>query len=827
MGVMDKNSSPQNRIFWLGMHKILVQTELPRLRMLGYEVFNPPYLSEIPDQSANLNWDSCQESTLPQAIFNKLSSYNFFYNDIDPEIGAILNKYFDAVIVTISASWLAAIAKVYKGRLVFRTYGQHTCLSDDLAENGLLVNLSTRSNFHFVPHAEEALNGEHSWLKKIAQVVPYCLPADIFQHSNGWIGPDKYTAAEVALTCPNIGNAFFNKHYQYLKKNFSQNHYKYFGVQLSKVDDDQIVGTLNRDELIARMKHCACYLYTYADPRVCYLPPIEMMVLGGPVLYMRDSLLDNYFHKDAPGRCETIEEAHEKVNRLLNGDEIFLNELRRSQEHVKQRYDPSFVWPIFDGFFSNIFKTDLKPAEIFNKELNATNSDIKKIYILHHFPGDPVVWDGGKYAAYDGIPRVMRQLVKEFASKPGIEVFITARHDQAQSIYGYFEVINEFRSRVKILIIDNEPPQKKAIDKPRMLDRLTKKVKAAIKSVVPAKYWPLLWKLSGLFRRSLSVFRASPLEQGNGIAEEARYVETINSDDQCEFVIIPHYYCFPESLLINKKTFLYLPDYMPHFFHETGEFKGDEGLHTEIGKKIVQKADVVFCNSNFTKGYLPISRLKVPAEKIRVFYLPMLNVENTCADLIPPNELLQPRKYIFYPTQPRPNKNLSFLLKVFNSLVDQGYDIQLVLTARLESEPSAFLTFNSLGAKNRVLFLERITDETLAWLYKNAGLLCFTSLAEGNFPPQVLEALAYDTPIVASNLGFVTERIPMDISDAIMLCNPKNLDEYVDACKKVLDKPDAYLAKQRLLKKVLLSSADNHFGKEIDSIFFEKRSLCV
>lgn len=815
---MDKNSSPKKRIFWLGMHKILVQTELPRLRMLGYEVFNPPYLSKIPDQSANLNWDSGQESTLPQAIFNKLSAYNFFYNDIDPDIGEILNKYFDAVIVTISASWLAAIAKVYKGRLIFRTYGQHTCLSDDLAENGLLINLSARSNFHFVPHAEEALNGEHFWLKKISKVVPYCLPDDILQHSNTWVGPDNYTAAEVALTCPNIGNAFFNKHYQYLKENFSQKHYKYFGVQLSKVDDDQIVGTLNRDELITRMKHCACYLYTYSDARVCYLPPIEMMVLGGPVLYLRGSLLDNYFQKDAPGRCETIEEAHEKVNRLLNGDEIFLNELRKAQEYVKQRYDPNFVWPIFDAYFSTIFESDLKATEIFNNEPEVTNSDVKTIYILHHFPGAPVVWDGRKYAAYEGIPRVMRQLVKEFASNPGTEIFITARYDQAQSIYGYFEAVDESRSRVKVLIIDNEP---------RMRDRLIKKAKAAIKGAVPTKFWPLLWRLSSLFRRSVSGLRASPLEQDKGIAEGARYVETINSDNRCEFVIIPHYYWFPESLLINKKTFLYLPDYMPHFFHETGEFKGDEGLHTEIGKKVAQKADVVFCNSNFTKDYLPISRLKVPAEKIRVFYLPLLNTENTGLDEIPPIDLLQPGKYIFYPTQPRPNKNLSFLLKVFDCLVYQGYDIQLVLTARLEPEPRAFLTYNSLGAKNRILFLERISDETLAWLYKNAALLCFTSLAEGNFPPQILEALAYDAPVVASNLGFVTERIPIDISDAIMLCNPKNLDEYVDACKKVLDKPDAYLEKQRRLKSVLLSSTDNHFSKEIDSIFFGKRSLCV
>jgi len=50
------NSLTKKRIFWLGMHKLLVTTELNRLRMLGYEVFNPPYLSSIIDQSAVRDW---------------------------------------------------------------------------------------------------------------------------------------------------------------------------------------------------------------------------------------------------------------------------------------------------------------------------------------------------------------------------------------------------------------------------------------------------------------------------------------------------------------------------------------------------------------------------------------------------------------------------------------------------------------------------------------------------------------------------------------------------------------------------------------------------
>src|ERR1043166_1809004 len=48
------------RIFWLGAHQLLVNTELARLRQLGYEVFNPPYLSHVLDQSALTSWNRGQ-----------------------------------------------------------------------------------------------------------------------------------------------------------------------------------------------------------------------------------------------------------------------------------------------------------------------------------------------------------------------------------------------------------------------------------------------------------------------------------------------------------------------------------------------------------------------------------------------------------------------------------------------------------------------------------------------------------------------------------------------------------------------------------------------
>ena len=140
----------QKRIFWLGMHKILVKTELPRLRDLGFEVFNPPYLSDIEDQSANQNWDSVQATTLPEDVFRKLSETNFFYvNQLDAETAQHLNDHFGTVIVTISPTWLAPFLRQFKGKIIYRTYGQSFSLTEEFSRLGIADNAQKPKSFIF------------------------------------------------------------------------------------------------------------------------------------------------------------------------------------------------------------------------------------------------------------------------------------------------------------------------------------------------------------------------------------------------------------------------------------------------------------------------------------------------------------------------------------------------------------------------------------------------------------------------------------------------------------------------------------------------------
>ncbi|MEM1060710.1 MAG: hypothetical protein AAGJ97_00130, partial [Planctomycetota bacterium] len=91
------------------------------------------------------------------------------------------------------------------------------------------------------------------------------------------------------------------------------------------------------------------------DPRVCYLPPIESMVMGVPVLFRAGSLLDKYFEGvPTPARFENPGEAASIVARLREGDEDLARAIVKYQGEVRKRYQPAYVWDQFDRVHRDI-----------------------------------------------------------------------------------------------------------------------------------------------------------------------------------------------------------------------------------------------------------------------------------------------------------------------------------------------------------------------------------------------------------------------------------------------------------------------------------------
>ncbi len=795
----------ENRIFWLGMHVVLTTTELPALRRLGYEVYNPPYKSSIYDQSARMDWDKDQPTTLPPIIFKILSEYNFFYNKISPEIAEILNEYFDTVIVTINLDWLESVLRVFKGKVIYRTYGQPFSLSQGLLDRKSWKNLMERDDFHIVSFAEETIEDEHAWFRGRCRIVPYTLPLDIFQYKDTWASSD--LAPEIMVNIPNIKNDYYRGMYNHLNVHFPERHFRIYGVQPEIINDLRVVGTLRRDDLLWAYQRSRGCFYPYHDRNVCYLPPIEMMTIGGPVVYASNSLLHRFFQTKTPGLTVGYADQKKKLDWVLKGDQVFIDEVISAQDQVRWRYDPVHVNPIFESVFSELLGDHApthKPLVADGRRLaiRTQRRDRQRVWILAHFPGQVFRHERGHAFASEGIPRVIGKVVEGLMVESEYDVTITCYNSSVSALYDFFlPYINE--GRLSLHVLDATE-----------LDFTN--LKPDINTTLNGKIDSLDVVVQALSELNGGTCASSPVTSAvENSSLRLALVNEISQSVDTAAVMVPHYYLFPEALLVSQPLVLYLPDYTPHFF-KTLAF--DQSLERDqhnavIGRLLSDKASAVLTNSEFTRGYLPECVLNVDPAKIHCVPMPLLvgassKLANVDRDYL--EAKLGGWQYVFYPTANRPNKQISLLLNVFAETLKIFPDLRLVLTCALGDYPPAEEAFQSLDIAHAVVFLPGVSDATMNWLYRNASALCLTSTMEGNMPPQVLEALTYETPIVATRLPQITEVLKAE-SHLLQLPAPLSIDEFVEKLTWVLTHPDETLTRQKKVRQTL--EVHNNMGR--------------
>jgi glycosyltransferase involved in cell wall biosynthesis len=866
-------TNKKNRVFWLGMHIVLTKTELPRLRELGFEVFNPPYNSNVYDQSANQKWEADQPTSLPKAVFKELSEYNFFYNRISSRIARLLNEYFGTIIVTINPDWLEEILKVYHGRIIYRIYGQPYSVSDAMWARRCFRTIQERDNFWLMPHCHETTVDEHDWLKERMRIVPYTLPLDVFDYRDTW-RQQEHHVSEIMVSCPNIDNAYYKSYYNYINQYFKQPYIRIYGVQPRQINDRRVVGTIPRNELLKAYQNTAGYLYLYNERNVCYLPPIEMMTVGGPVVYLSGSLLARFFGSNSPGLAVDEYDAQRKLSWLLKGDQSFIDEVIESQKLVRSKYSPEYANPIFDSTFQELIgRESPSPAHpvIFSPHPKLANDFQKVIYVLFHFSGSIIQFRDGQYLSAEGIPRVIRKFVEALLIKTDYQIVITCTAEQLQFNFGFFSA-NRYHNRLRFLVVDKEEIKPSQTNYTKLILRYIKQTaKNTLRARIPNKLWEvfeptILGSIRGLVKTQkkskliiliklllqlarvifLSLLPLAPVGlflykvikstigiindlvkntlEGVGILRKINKklillrnrleaINQINTDVRNGLVLIPHYYHFPEAVLLDNQTILYLPDYTPHFFIEKFEGNKDK-LNNIIGKALTNRAKSIFTNSSFTKSYLPETLLKVDSSKIHVLPIPLLVPSHQPLDRLRElelKELLDDARYVFYPTQNRPNKQIDFLLQVFAKVQSKVENLKLVLTCNLDHYQPVTKAYQSLDLQESVIFLPGASDAMLSWLYTHASSLCLTSTMEGNFPPQVFEALYFNVPVVATKLPMIVDLLG-EASEYLLLCEPLDVDEFTNSLLLALSKPEKVRRKQSLAyKKVLEQCNDDKF----------------
>jgi glycosyltransferase involved in cell wall biosynthesis len=207
----------------------------------------------------------------------------------------------------------------------------------------------------------------------------------------------------------------------------------------------------------------------------------------------------------------------------------------------------------------------------------------------------------------------------------------------------------------------------------------------------------------------------------------------------------------------------------------------DEYLKTDISdwyfEKIdfARKSDLILTVSCFSRDKI-IELLHVDSEDVLVApngVSSYFDRERRLDDVVSAEilSLLLERPFLFYIGGFDKHKNIEFLIKSFSQVVIDGSPNLVLLlggSISLARKRDLLQLAEFFGCdSNRIIFSGYVSDQDLAYLYREALLFVFPSYSEG-FGIPILEAMAMGCPVVAANAA----SLPEIINDESMLFDP-------------------------------------------------------
>lgn len=180
----------------------------------------------------------------------------------------------------------------------------------------------------------------------------------------------------------------------------------------------------------------------------------------------------------------------------------------------------------------------------------------------------------------------------------------------------------------------------------------------------------------------------------------------------------------------------------------------------------IKKAYKIITISEYTKMQI-IKEFKCDIDKLNVCYSPLKPLKSES------KSDLDYKDYYLFVSASRYTKNTYRALKALDILWDKGDNRKAIVTGRL---PETVL--NKIKHKDMIISLGYVSEEDLEYLYKNAYLFIFPSLAEG-FGSPPLEAMKYGTKVASSNAMSLKE-----LYNKALLFDPYDINDIADKISK-------------------------------------------
>jgi glycosyltransferase involved in cell wall biosynthesis len=410
------------RVMWLLNHTTLRKFELQQLKAYGItEIFLPKFFPyDEGNLSANIDYSEDAYLTIPPEDLAVLNAQDW-YESPSAEAWEIANRYFKIAFIAFFPEQVKAAAKYFKGAIILRVFGlsagySYSNLFDQHLGSVAVQQLKKiKHRFWFGAGYNHLKDMEGDFLKQRNCFLPVGLEGK--DTSNAWTGAKK----KILFVCPRIGTSpYFKAIYEKFVQDFSGFDYVIGGAQPVPVSDPKVVGFVPRAVHEANMQECAVMFYHSQEPNHIHYHPFEAIRAGMPLVFMAGGLLDTMGGVKQPGRCITIKEARQKIQRIMGGDQKLINEIRAQQVSLLEPILPENCVKAWQDGFARVLES-VKETQVM--EVPALKKRIAVIV--------PVGYRGGSLRG----AKLLAQALWEGSRQKGEEAEIIFAHLDDPAIY--------------------------------------------------------------------------------------------------------------------------------------------------------------------------------------------------------------------------------------------------------------------------------------------------------------------------------------------------------------------------------------------------------
>lgn len=213
----------------------------------------------------------------------------------------------------------------------------------------------------------------------------------------------------------------------------------------------------------------------------------------------------------------------------------------------------------------------------------------------------------------------------------------------------------------------------------------------------------------------------------------------------------------PELAAAGVTTAVVVPDVLPESHPEWFE-TAPASLFRAFLHAHLRQSTMFLCISHATEAALREVAEAIGEQRPLSTTVITLGADHPGSGDTPLPSILDHQRYVLSVGTIEPRKGHTTLLDAFDRVADDAPDLALVIVGRAgwQADDVIARIVDHPRAGRRVIWLDQVTDDVLAALYRHAFVSVSPSLSEG-FGVPVIEALAAGVPVIASDGGALPE----------------------------------------------------------------------